>query len=239
MNKIIKNPFTCIQKFAVATLCIVVCSLFLFMSGCVDNNLNNDNEEQLITTMAELADAPFYYDFDKKIFLQQRKDKIFLKFAQDANTEQLHSLINRNSSLRPSIANLDETYRPRRVAVLESKDGKQIPSTTLESFKAMPEVLSVTYLLDYNGGLQGLMDDFVVKLMETTSYEQLEKLAAQNNCKIEEEYQFSFSKNDYFKISVSKASKLDAMQMSCLFYETGLFEYTSPNFAILNALASI
>ena len=42
----------------------------------------------------------FYYYLGAKIFLEQRTDQIFLKFSQDAEEEQLRSLISRDASLR-------------------------------------------------------------------------------------------------------------------------------------------
>jgi hypothetical protein len=75
-------------------------------------------------------------------------------------------------------------------------------------------------------------------LKGTTTYEQLQELAAQNNCTIGAENQYTKNK---FMIYVSKTSNLNALQTSNLFQGTGLFQYSEPNFYMfgnfqLNAL---
>jgi len=52
-------------------------------------------------------------------------------------------------------------------------------------------------------------------------------LAEQNNCTIGEENQYT---KNQFMVYVSKTSKLDALQTSNLFQETGHFQYSEPNF---------
>ncbi|MDR2146996.1 MAG: hypothetical protein LBE91_11105 [Tannerella sp.] len=191
--------------------------------------------------------TPFYYYFyDVKLYLQQVTDKMLLKFTQDANKEQILAILNSNSSLQPMAgANYEEFPENYvlRVAALETKDGKPIPSTIIESFKARAEVISVSYLYKPSNSqreqdLTGFTDEITVKLKATTTYEQLQELAAQNNCTIGAENQYT--KNQYM-VYVSKTSRLDALQTSNLFQETRLFQYSEPNFYMfgifqLNAL---
>jgi len=221
MKNLIKNPFvgSNLQKVAVVILCMVF--LARSFASCVKNEETEGTEED---------DTLFYYCFDEKIFFQQIKDKIYLKFTQEAQEEQLISIVNSDASLQPtSYIYLGEgTFR---FVVLESKDGLQIPLAAIESFKTRQEVVSATYLLLYNGiYFQGLTDEFVVKLKETTSNEQLQKLAEKNGCKVGAED--SYVKNQ-FMMYVSKNSKSDAMKLSNLFYETGLFEFAEPNLVVL------
>jgi len=177
----------------------------------------------------------FYYYYDVKMYLQQVTDKILLKFTQDANKEQILDILNSNSSLQQmSGANYEELLEnyALRVVALESKDGKPIPSTTIESIKARAEVVAVSYLYKPSNsqdeqGLIGFTDEIIVKLKGTTTYEQLQELAAQNNCTIGAENQYT---KNQFIVYVSKTSKLDALQTSNLFHETRLFQYSEPNF---------
>ena len=174
----------------------------------------------------------FYYCFDEKIFLKQRKDLIYIKFPQDVDTEHLRTLINSDASLLPtSYVYLDKS--PLRYAVLESKDGKQIPVATIDSFKKREEVVSVSYMYYIQGGWQllAVTDDFSVKLKETTTYEQLNKLAEQYHCTIGEENRYV---KNQFMMYVPKTSRLDAMQIANLFQETGLFEFAAPNMIVFN-----
>jgi subtilisin family serine protease len=176
----------------------------------------------------------FYYYFGEKIFLQQRTDKIYLKLAPKVSKKSLLSLVDKDESLQLTsyVALEDSIFN---FAILEVKNKKEGARTTIESYKAMTEVISATYLFQHNSVIYGFADEFVIKLKQTTSFAQLYELAEKNDCKIGKEN--SFVKNQ-FMICVSANSKLNALQMSNLFYETGLFEFSSPNFLILNPLNS-
>ena len=181
----------------------------------------NDNSESQI----------FYYSSGEKVYLTQITDKIFLKFTPDADKEQILGIIGSDPSLKSMFdINSDENAALSTI-VLETKNGKPVPPTTVEFFKSRTEVVSVSYLYQYNGQLEGLTDEFVVKLKSSTSYKQLQELADKNKCKIGDEN--PFTKNQ-FMIYVSKTSPKDALQTSNLFYETGLFEFSEPNFIVFN-----
>ena len=170
----------------------------------------------------------FYYYFGEKTFLKQVEDKICIRFAPDAGKEQLLALIDSYSSLKPvpSFTFLD--YSDSRFAVLETQGGSHISLATIESFKTREEVVSVEYMYLYdNRVLIGLNDKITVKLKETATYAQLQNLAEQNHCIIGKED--LYNKNQ-FTLYVSKTSKLNALQIANLFYETGIFEWSSPYF---------
>ena len=177
------------------------------------------------------TDENFYYCYDEKIFVQLVMDKIFLKFALNTTKEQLLALISSDASLQLINNRLEgQSYS---YAVLESKDGNLIPAATLESFKEREEVVSATYLCQpYGGGLlHSIMDFFKVRLTETTTLAQLQKLAEQNHCSIIEKDGI-----DKYNIYVPKSSPFNSMQMANCFYETGLFEWATPNMMVFNAL---
>jgi len=223
MHKIIKNSFATIQKVAIATLC----AAFFLASGCAQNpDLGGDE--------------PFFFYEGENIPLKQVQNKIFVQsisfsYGLEFDEKQWNALIKSNASLRQS-----NDMRWERGSfywvVLETKDGKPIPPTTIEYFKASPVVVTVSHPLEaeHSGVMQGLTNDFVVKLKETASYTQLEQLAEQNHCTVEEKGRYLYQDEDLIWVTVSKISKLNTMQMSDLFFETGLFETVQPNFVILN-----
>ena len=178
----------------------------------------------LVNAPCAEQDKHFYYYEDEKVFLQQRTDKILLILVDAISA---HSIINSDISL--NLMQSSQDVLPV-IITLESKDTFHIPSVALEFFKTKPEVISANYLFTW-WHLFGLTDEFYVELKPTTSYAELQTLAEQNNCKIEEEDQFVKNK---FLVSVSKTSPLNAMQMSNLFQETCLFEYSQPNFLYYN-----
>jgi hypothetical protein len=180
----------------------------------------------------------YYYYYDIKMYLQQVTDKILLKFSPDANREQILDIVKSNPSLQPmsgtNYEDLPENYAFHIVA-LETKNGKPMPSSIIESFNVRAEVVSVSYLYksssvqEENGlsELLGFTDEIIVKLKGTTSYEQLQELAERNNCTVGAENQFV---KNQFMVYVSKTSKLNVLQTSNLFHETGIFKYSEPNF---------
>ena len=179
-------------------------------------------------------DSFYYYGYEnRKIYVEIVMDKIFIKFSSDANKEQILALISGADSLT-LISGAYWYEGPLRFAALESKDEKQISLETLKSLKERDEIISATYMHRYNGGnLSGIMDDFVVQLKSSTSYEQLKKLAEKNACEIGKKDQFV---NNQYTLHVSKTSELNAMQTANKFYETKLFAFAEPNFMILNAI---
>ncbi|MCL2247448.1 MAG: S8 family serine peptidase, partial [Lentimicrobiaceae bacterium] len=176
----------------------------------------------------------FYYYYGKKLFIQPKNNQLLLKFDPTANKEQLKTIIKSDNSLAlTSHLNIDDhTFC---FAVLEAKNRNDISLATLEFYASREEVISANFLFQYNNVLCGIMDEFIVKLKPTTSLGQLQLLAEKNHCKILKEN--DFVKNQ-FLLSISKISSLNVLQISNLFYETGLFEFSEPNFFILNAFQS-
>jgi len=137
---------------------------------------------------AQQRSEDFYYYWGEKIYLQQRKDKIYVKFTSSANREQLRTLSSRDTSLQTYKESLDNGVL--RFSVFESKNRNEISAISIESHKASPDVISVNYMLESNGKLRGLTDEFIVMLKNTTSFSQLEALAKENNCTIVDEIPF-------------------------------------------------
>jgi hypothetical protein len=179
------------------------------------------------------AKEVFYYYWDEKIFLEERADKIFLKLDLTVATkEKLLDLKNEIESFElVSDIHTHEAYISPFV-LIETKNGDDVPPALYERCKANEMVLSATNVLEYKHALQGLTDEFAVHLKASSSYEQLEELALQNKCVIENDIWVGI---DQYMLSVSKTSELNSLQTANLFYETGLFEYASPNGVILNA----
>ena len=207
--------------------------LIIAFTSCSKKIVDDDFDENL-----------FYYYLGEKIYLKQLKDKIFLKFTSDTDKEKIQTIINYSNLLQL----IDGAYCDEgvwRFAALETKNGKHIPMETMKFFNENKDVVSAKYLFfNKNSGFSlGLMDEFVVKFKATTSYEQLQELAEKYQCEVREQYWWLKEKPvpDYgtFCLFVSKTSELNAMQMANLFHETGLFEFASPNMAVLNSASAM
>lgn len=226
-------------EVAFATIFIVFSMFFTLSCNDFINNTEEqlylkNNVEQLITTRSNSAE-PFYYYFDSKIFIKQRTDKILIRFEAGTKKEQMHTIIERNSGFS-QLREFEYYYdSPFGFVAFESNEGEQIPIKFIASILEVSNIVSATYMYERNGLLFGLTEQFIVQLKETSSYEQFETLLKQNECKIVEKCEFTKNR---FVLSISKASELDAMQMSCLFYESELFEYATPNRIFFDAYAS-
>ena len=196
------------------------------------NDINNDEHNNTINNnylmnenlIMECEDCYYYY-FEEKIFLNKVINKIFLTFSPDADENQKRALVYSYSSLQliDDWCNFDSKIS---FAALQSENGKPIPSETIDFFINDSMITSATYMYDYIGSLYGLSNQFIVLLKDKVTYEQFEKLSEQYHCIIVERDDVLIKR---FVLSVPKTSEFNSMQMSCIFYETGLFEYTTPN----------
>jgi subtilisin family serine protease len=176
----------------------------------------------------------FYYVHGEKIFLTERTDKIYLKLKKEINRENILSLIHSDSTVKMSIELREGDPSPDEM-LLESKTNKTIPLSILEQYKSNSVIISAFPILQCEGSMLGLTDEFVVKLKESTSYEQFQNLLSQYTCSIVKENQFT---KNQFLLSVPKTAAYNSLELSNLFYETGLFEFSEPNFVMLNAFQS-
>ena len=157
----------------VNTQILTLIAIFLILAGVFPSCTGKTEEP-------EENEIVYYYYFGEKIFLEKVKDKIFIVFTPDISKEQFHVLTSMDASLQTISSFTSWKENVASNAALETKNGKQIPSATIEVFKSRPEVVSVTYMYQYNEALLGLANIFVVKLKETASYAQLQELAEQH-----------------------------------------------------------
>ena len=184
-------------------------------------------------TLHSQQSKDYYYYQGKKVFLTEKSDKIFINLWKNADTESLFSLMQADKYLKLNGLNKNtlNTY-----LILEVKEGK-FSSETLDQYRNNPAVKSAQFMLEYEHNiLIGLLNEFTVKLKSATSFAQLQNLISKYvGCVIEREERFV--KNQYV-LSVNRLSEFNALQLANLFYETGLFEFSKPNFAVINTLCS-
>ena len=204
----------------------------------------DDNETEQNPTDDEEMQNEDYPDWSFEVdedTHNQIEDKLFLQFAPRApyyvngdiwteDWDKWEYLINNDADLKLFKWSGDWAF-------LETKDGSPIPLTTIEDLKANPLIGSVSYPYEYPydiekiGIFQGLRNEFVVKLKETVTYEQLHQLAESYNCSVRKSESLP---NNQLYINVPKTSELNAIQISKLFKETGFFDYVQPEFVIAN-----
>lgn len=181
----------------------------------------------LLITCTLSAQNNFYYYQGEKVYLNEKNDKLLVKLSKEANKARLLNLIHSDFSVEiVSKGKTEETIA--LFIILEAKNKKNLPVITIDKYQKSSDVISALPMLEYKDGkLQGLTDEFIVKLNAGSSIEQLQNLVKEKNCSILKEN--DFVKNQ-FLISVSKTSSLNSLQLANFFYETGLFEFSEPNF---------
>jgi hypothetical protein len=103
------------------------------------------------TSLNAQQNENYYYHQGEKIFLQQSNNKIFLKFVQNANREQVRELINSNALLQlASNMTIDDKDNFDFVILETRKEDDILSSAVIKSFKTSPIIISATPLFFYN-----------------------------------------------------------------------------------------
>ena len=169
----------------------------------------------------------FYYYGEEKTLLKERPDKLLIKLAPDADKSRVLSFVTSNSSVKIT----SKGQAPETVGmfiVVESTNKNGFSSLEVLEYKKSPDVVSAVYMLEYqDGAIQGITDEFVVKLKDAADFQKLQKLVKENGYTVIKEN--DFVKNQ-FMISVPKSSNNNSLQAANSFFETGLFEFSEPNF---------
>lgn len=175
----------------------------------------------------------FYYYFDEKIYLNETKEKILLKVSKKSNKNNVLQLIKTDNDFELNEKNIDNI---NEFIVLKSKGKANNPNSSINRYLNSPDIASVGFMLKYKDEVfQGISDEFIVKLKPVVSIEQLKELAQKQKCKMIKENEFV---KNQFTVSIDKHSQYNAIQMANLFFETNLFEFSTPNFFRLNILHS-
>lgn len=200
---------------------ILVCLIFCcFISNAQQNVLVDSNN--------------YYYYQGEKIYLSTRTDQMVVKLFTNANRNRLNEVVQTDTVIEPLQNFLTDTSN--NFIIFEAKPNKIITSSTINKYKLSPDISCSSPLFNYDSSnvLQGLTDEFIIKLKPTSTISQLQDLVIQYNCILIEESEFE---PNQFLISSSN-STYNALQLANIFYETNLFEYSTPNFIFTNMLQS-
>lgn len=213
------------------------------LTGCSYMNLETESPAGVSIAddgpvSVNAGDDLSYYYFDQQISLKERQDLAFVKFNDGQAKVAFVSRINTGvSTLR--------LYNPdgdARAVAIDSDDAFMLRCASpeeltrqLDALKDDDDVVFASKALEYEGNLLAVSDEFSVKLKPGTSRNEVEELAKRFGCSVFQRENFS---DDIFFLKVAKASDLGVLQLASVFYETGLFEFTSPDFYIPNAFWS-
>ena len=187
----------------------------------------------------------FYYYQNKKYFLQLDKSLI----AISSNTADIKTVFKAKtevfeSTTRNSLSPIDKKALENdnnKVFYVEIESDK---NSTDEQYAAAIEeknnhsdvIIASPCFVTSEGQKMGMSNNFYVKLKSRDDLKILQELAAKNNVEV-------LGSNEYmplwFTVACTKRSTISsAMDMANLFYETGHFENTEPEFIYHNLLAT-
>ena len=173
-------------------------------------------------------DSTFYYYQGGRIHLHYNKAVIHLTLKPD-------SAINDND-LRTDNLHYYRKHQPSGSDVLLENDEpfSPIPESVLNKYMSNPRFANVGYTLERNGHLFYTKNLFVVRLKENITWDEFERLLNDNACFITEVCPWL---ERQYVISVGNQDD-DLVNISNLFFESGLFEYSAPNFVWVNSFSS-
>ncbi|SFQ80210.1 S8 family serine peptidase [Hymenobacter arizonensis] len=167
------------------------------------------------------------YHKGKKVYYEPSTSQVLVKFkdaATLARREKAAPMLGSNAMR--SLAALPG------VSLLDIAPGKTKASIRdlVTQYLADPDVTQAApILLDEKGKPFGAVNDqFIVKLKPSTSTSGLHQLLAQTGTAIDHQSDFD-AKTYYLKVDKKKG---DAMTLANRFHESGLFEYSEPNFVL-------
>lgn len=214
----------------VELLFLVACFAGL-LAGCTNKDFVKGSSE------AGKSGELYYYYFDRKVPLKERQDLAFIKFCDSQSKDSFVARIDGGlSTLRPYSPSGDKEQvsgSAGDMLLVQSSSPEEIDGL-IKELKADPSVVFVSKALEYEGSLVGVSDEFSVKLRKGTSQTELERLAAKFGCAVS---QREFFGKDIFFVKVDKASEFSVLELANSFYETGLFEFTSPDFYTFDAFS--
>ncbi len=221
---------------------VVLVCLACLLAGCSYLNLEIEpsagsisTQDDGLTSVRTGEDLSYYY-FDQTISLGERQDMVFVKISDDQSKflTQITSGVSALSLYNSQATNSRTMGVAGDTFLLQSSSPAET-DRQIGVLKANPSVVFASKVLEYEGHLVGVSDEFSVKLKTGTSRSELDRLAARFACTVS---QRDFFEDDIFFVKVDKTSEFGVLQLSSIFYETGLFEFTSPDFISFDAFGS-
>jgi len=176
----------------------------------------------------------YYYYFNQRIFLTERKDLITVCFVDAASRRQfvrdMPSTLqfwNRRQNAGLDYAQWNEEDNYTTTIFLQSTR-KKIPASQMKELRYRTDVQYVTYMLENErGDIVGVTNEFAVKLRNAEDYQKLETMARGYRCEV---FVRPYSLTNVYYLRIPKSSDLGPVRTANRFQESRLFEFAEPNF---------
>ena len=212
-------------------------TLLYLLIGCSAFNLEQTDPGEMATSLNEQFatnslknDNLFYYHFDERIFLEERKNLVAICFQNEPALLKFISELNPLSALMTwsqSPSRSSNRNNPYNILILRSLSA-EVTTEQRKELASLPEVRYVSPLLGLDEQhLSSVSNEFSVKLRKRSDYSTFESIVRQYNCEI---ICHEGLDQGIFLVRLPKDSESDVIHLSTVFYETGLFEFSSPCF---------
>lgn len=177
----------------------------------------------------------FYYYKGKKSPVVTSYKRIAVEFKTGSFSEK-QAKLSISTDIKIPVDSIFSTGVQHRymIALPEKKEQEKFVKDALEKLLQNKDIAYARpFLLSSSRKLVSYATEFVVKLKNEAAYPAFLSLLQKYACTLEKKYPFA---NNIYLVSASAFTKYDALQTANLFFETGLFEYTEPDFKIYNIL---
>ncbi|MGE8290056.1 MAG: S8 family serine peptidase [Sphingobacterium sp.] len=219
---------------------LAVClAITLTAVSCKRDILMQENDSKSLKALNKKDNASenYYYYKGKKIFLKPNKEFIFVNYSKTASlnveTAQLRETAKGLKSFSgKSFVNqsADKTFYWKEMKLNNLSEIEY--NDQVKKLQASPNIETVSpYFFDASGQKIGLSNFFYVKLKKEADLPLLEQKARENHLSIVEKNKFMPL---WYTLTCTKETLKNALEISNLFFESGLFEYAEPDFLIEN-----
>lgn len=185
-----------------------------------------------------VKDSAFYYYFNEKIYLDERRDLLFIQFEKDLPEEQKKAIVQSDASLHPWTYHSkmgwgDETYDgigDATFAVLQSSG--RISLAKRDAFRKMDGVLWASFLFEKNGQVIAVTNELIVKLNDAGDYPLLEQMADQYGCRVTDE---TLLMENVYVLERTRTCKFETLELVQIFHESGRFSIVDPGMIAFGA----
>ena len=182
----------------------------------------------LTTVLSVFSFSQDYYFYEgKRIELTKRLDKIAIilnktDFTKNTIEQTLKTQINSLSDLKELTENLYLINFSDPVS--EAEINQQI--STLQTLNELVKFATPVYFGESRKVAQIPTDEFIVKLIDANNKTKLDEINDQYNIEIK----WKINDENTFVLKSRNGVRLNALQLSEIYFQTGYFEYCEPNF---------
>jgi len=185
----------------------------------------------LLLTIMQIASSQdlFYYYNGEKIPLKLSTEKIYVKFKEGKTDDEKRQIISSIPSLKPLERGKSEKLKDASIIVVGTHRNKATVKAAISKLNLHKDIIVANPFVIYpfDSTLQGITEQFVVKLNSPADFIELERIA-------EETKTIIYKQNDFepsiYHLIADKNSKGNALEMANYFHESGKFVFADPNF---------